>query len=178
MQTTFTDIQLKDKENKSSEKIIRKCVHCGMCNATCPTYQINGDELDGKDEALVPLDYETNGLILDDDLHSNLVMKLPQSCKLIAFFDACHSGTIMDLPYRYIGNRKSMIECKKINPKYLPLIVMVSGCQDNQTSADAYGIQGNKWSGAMTSVFLDILKKRDYNITCSDLLKKMKKQLK
>ena len=47
MQTTFTDIQLKDKENKSSEKIIRKCVHCGMCNATCPTYQINGDELDG-----------------------------------------------------------------------------------------------------------------------------------
>tara|TARA_Y100001970_G_C14200241_1_gene840682 strand:- start:99 stop:1394 length:1296 start_codon:yes stop_codon:yes gene_type:complete len=47
MQTTFTESQLKDKENKSSEKIIRKCVHCGMCNATCPTYQIIGDELDG-----------------------------------------------------------------------------------------------------------------------------------
>ncbi len=47
MQTSFTDNQLKDKENSSSEKIIRKCVHCGMCNATCPTYLINGDELDG-----------------------------------------------------------------------------------------------------------------------------------
>ena len=47
MQTLFTDNQLKDKENSSSEKIIRKCVHCGMCNATCPTYLINGDELDG-----------------------------------------------------------------------------------------------------------------------------------
>ena len=32
---------------KSSEKILRKCVHCGMCNATCPTYGINGDELEG-----------------------------------------------------------------------------------------------------------------------------------
>jgi glycolate oxidase iron-sulfur subunit len=47
MQTSFTEEQLKNKENKSSEEILRKCVHCGMCNATCPTYAINGDELDG-----------------------------------------------------------------------------------------------------------------------------------
>ncbi len=47
MQTNFTNEQLKDKENKSSEQIIRKCVHCGICNATCPTYNILGDELDG-----------------------------------------------------------------------------------------------------------------------------------
>ena len=47
MQTSFTENQLKDKENKSSEEILRKCVHCGMCNATCPTYEITGNELDG-----------------------------------------------------------------------------------------------------------------------------------
>jgi glycolate oxidase iron-sulfur subunit len=47
MQTTFTPDQLKNKNNKSTEEIVRKCVHCGMCNATCPTYQILGDELDG-----------------------------------------------------------------------------------------------------------------------------------
>ena len=47
MQTFFTEEQLKDKDNKSSEKILRKCVHCGFCNATCPTYQLLGDELDG-----------------------------------------------------------------------------------------------------------------------------------
>ena len=47
MQTTFTSDQLKTKNNKSTEEIVRKCVHCGMCNATCPTYQILGDELDG-----------------------------------------------------------------------------------------------------------------------------------
>ena len=47
MQTSFTENQLKDKDNRTSETIIRKCVHCGMCNATCPTYGILGDELDG-----------------------------------------------------------------------------------------------------------------------------------
>ena len=47
MQTNFTEEQLKNKDNHSSEKIFKKCVHCGMCNATCPTYQLLGDELDG-----------------------------------------------------------------------------------------------------------------------------------
>jgi len=47
METHFSKEQLKNKDNKSSEKIFRKCVHCGFCNATCPTYQLLGDELDG-----------------------------------------------------------------------------------------------------------------------------------
>ena len=47
METNFSKEQLKDHDNKSSEKILRKCVHCGFCNATCPTYQLLGDELDG-----------------------------------------------------------------------------------------------------------------------------------
>jgi len=47
METNFSENQLKDQNNKSSEKIIRKCVHCGFCNATCPTYQLLGNELDG-----------------------------------------------------------------------------------------------------------------------------------
>ena len=47
MQTNFTEDQLKNKDNKSTEKILRKCVHCGMCNATCPTFNLLGDELDG-----------------------------------------------------------------------------------------------------------------------------------
>ena len=47
MQTNFTEKQLIDSDNKSSEKIFKKCVHCGMCNATCPTFKLLGDELDG-----------------------------------------------------------------------------------------------------------------------------------
>jgi len=47
MQTNFSNEQLKNKDNKSSEQILRKCVHCGMCNTTCPTFALLGDELDG-----------------------------------------------------------------------------------------------------------------------------------
>ncbi|MEO0860076.1 MAG: glycolate oxidase subunit GlcF [Pseudomonadota bacterium] len=46
MQTTFTPEQLKDPAVARSNEILRSCVHCGFCTATCPTYQVLGDELD------------------------------------------------------------------------------------------------------------------------------------
>ena len=46
MQTTFTLAQLADPQTAVSEKILRTCVHCGFCTATCPTYVLLGDELD------------------------------------------------------------------------------------------------------------------------------------
>jgi glycolate oxidase iron-sulfur subunit len=47
MQTSFTLAQLADADVAESEKILRTCVHCGFCTATCPTYILTGDELDG-----------------------------------------------------------------------------------------------------------------------------------
>ena len=46
MRTQFTPEQLADPDVASSETILRKCVHCGFCTATCPTYLLLGDELD------------------------------------------------------------------------------------------------------------------------------------
>ncbi|WP_171238828.1 MULTISPECIES: glycolate oxidase subunit GlcF [unclassified Ruegeria] len=46
MQTTFTKKQLEDPAIQRSNEILRSCVHCGFCTATCPTYQVLGDELD------------------------------------------------------------------------------------------------------------------------------------
>ena len=46
MQTTFSAEQLADPANRASEKVLRTCVHCGFCTATCPTYVLLGDELD------------------------------------------------------------------------------------------------------------------------------------
>ncbi|ORX46391.1 hypothetical protein BCR36DRAFT_585208 [Piromyces finnis] len=61
----------------------------------------DGDEVDGYDETIIPLDYESAGQITDDIIYENLVTPLPQGCRLTAIFDSCHSGTVLDLPYTY-----------------------------------------------------------------------------
>ena len=47
MRTNFSARQLADSDTAEANKILRACVHCGFCNATCPTYLLLGDELDG-----------------------------------------------------------------------------------------------------------------------------------
>src|SRR3981081_2791480 len=46
MQTSFSLAQLADPDIKEADSILRACVHCGFCTATCPTYVLLGDELD------------------------------------------------------------------------------------------------------------------------------------
>ena len=78
METNFSKEQLKDKDNKSSEKIFRKCVHCGFCNATCPTYQLLGDELDGPRGRIY---------LIKDMLENNK----PANDKIVKHIDRCLS---------------------------------------------------------------------------------------
>lgn len=59
----------------------------------------NGDEVDGYDETLCPLDFETQGMIVDDEINASVVRTLPRGAKLHAIIDACHSGTVLDLPF-------------------------------------------------------------------------------
>ncbi|SEN36308.1 glycolate oxidase subunit GlcF [Halomonas caseinilytica] len=47
MQTHFTEQDLEQPHLREAERVLRTCVHCGFCNATCPTYQLLGDERDG-----------------------------------------------------------------------------------------------------------------------------------
>ena len=47
MQTTLSEQARQLPRAEEAERILRSCVHCGFCNATCPTYQLLGDELDG-----------------------------------------------------------------------------------------------------------------------------------
>ena len=80
----------------------------------------DGDEMDGMDETLIPVDYKSAGHIVDDDLHALLVAGLPAGVRLTAVMDCCHSGSVLDLPYTYapdgnleiieIDNRKQIIE--------------------------------------------------------------------
>jgi hypothetical protein len=58
-----------------------------------------GDEEDGFDDTIVPVDYQQTGQIRDDLLFERLVMPLPEGSQLTAVMDCCHSGTVLDLPY-------------------------------------------------------------------------------
>ncbi|KAI9275974.1 caspase domain-containing protein [Sporodiniella umbellata] len=61
----------------------------------------DGDEDDGYDETIYPVDHNVYGQIVDDMMHDIMVRPLPPGCRLTAIFDSCHSGTALDLPYIY-----------------------------------------------------------------------------
>jgi len=61
----------------------------------------DGDEEDGHDEVIYPVDFKTAGAIVDDEIHFTVVKPLQAGVRLTAIFDSCHSGSVMDLPYLY-----------------------------------------------------------------------------
>eukprot|EP01068_Selenidium_serpulae_P010809 Selendium_serpulae@DN5536_c2_g1_i2.p1 len=61
----------------------------------------SGDESDGFDESLMPVDYKKAGPLIDDVLHEIFVKNLPNGVRLTALLDCCHSGSLMDLPFAY-----------------------------------------------------------------------------
>lgn len=65
------------------------------------TKDLNGDEEDGYDEVIYPVDFKQNSHIVDDMMHDIMVRPLPAGCRLTAIFDSCHSGSALDLPYVY-----------------------------------------------------------------------------
>ncbi|KAF9960246.1 Ca(2+)-dependent cysteine protease [Mortierella alpina] len=69
-----------------------------------------GDETDGYDEIIYPCDYLRSGIISDDEMYDLLVKDLPAGVQLTALVDACHSGTMLDLPYVYNGNHVTELE--------------------------------------------------------------------
>ncbi|CAM9296919.1 unnamed protein product [Chrysoparadoxa australica] len=68
----------------------------------------NGDEADGKDETMVPLDYQRAGQIRDDLIFTELVVGVPKGVTLTVVMDCCHSGSILDLPYMFKADSATM----------------------------------------------------------------------
>ena len=62
---------------------------------------MDGDEEDGYDEVIYPVDFRQVGHITDDEMHRIMVRPLQAGVRLTAIFDSCHSGTALDLPYIY-----------------------------------------------------------------------------
>lgn len=65
------------------------------------TEDLDGDEQDGTDEVIYPVDFKQAGHIVDDEIHRIVVKPLQPGVRLTAIFDSCHSGSCMDLPYVY-----------------------------------------------------------------------------
>ncbi|CCU75775.1 Metacaspase [Blumeria hordei DH14] len=65
------------------------------------TKDLDGDEEDGYDEVIYPVDFRRVGHIVDDEMHRIMVASLLPGVRLTAIFDSCHSGTALDLPYIY-----------------------------------------------------------------------------
>lgn len=115
----------------------------------------DGDEQDGKDEVLCPSDYSRRGFITDDQIFDILIKPLPRGCKLFSIMDCCHSGTIMDLKYSFSPEKHRREISQTGNKECDAHVVMISGCRDEQTSADAF--IGGAYAGAMTTAFATCL---------------------
>lgn len=83
------------------------------------------DELDGFDEALCPLDHETEGLIIDDEINATIVRPLSRGVTLHTIIDACYSGTMLDLQFLCRMNRSLLIFLHSLN---IYLILKTSIC--------------------------------------------------
>lgn len=106
----------------------------------------SGDELDGKDEVLVPVDYTSKGVIRDDWLLRKFIQRVHSRVRFFGLIDACHSGTMLDLRYRNNkwANRKA---------SSAPNAMMISGAADHQYAWDVWDATYGR-CGAMTASFL------------------------
>lgn len=133
------------------------------------TIDRNRDETTGYDQMIVPSDLNS---IVDDELKSLIQRYLKKGVTLFAMFDSCFSGTVLDLKYQFYDTlHYDEYTENDSNLETLGNVIMISGCSDYQTSADAY-IQ-NRASGAMTWSLLET-KKQKPNCSWRELIKNMR----
>lgn len=114
----------------------------------------DGDEQDGMDETLVPLDYCTTGAMIVDDELKGVLKCLDETQSLFCVLDCCHSGTGIDLRFNVFekaGKQFVLVEDKNESATR-GNCVCLSGCQDSQTSADTF--EEGQAQGAMSYGFL------------------------
>jgi hypothetical protein len=136
----------------------------------------NGDEKDGKDECIVPLDYHKT--LIKDDLIASVIKNLDKSSKLHIAFDCCHSGSICDLPYNFIPNGNTIVktfekDCTMNTYRNSGQIIMISGCLDNQTSKE---VNWRQSEGAFTGSLRRYLMTTKNN-NCYDMLIELNKTI-
>lgn len=105
MQTTFNEKQLQDPGIQRANEILRACVHCGFCTATCPTYQVLGDELDSPRGRI----YQIKDMLENERVPDEKTVKHVDRClSCLACMTTCPSGVhymhLVDHAREYIEN--------------------------------------------------------------------------
>nr|QYA18771.1 metacaspase [Clandestinovirus] len=143
---------------------------------------LDGDETDLYDETILPCDFTTGGEIIDDELRNRLTTKIGPNSRLVGVLDCCHSGSSFDLPVQYldqsINNTQRLLT--SINTK-VPFtkgsVLMMSGCRDNQTSAEA-PMDGGLPAGALTTNLMSVLRSMGKRVpTWFEVWQKVKQRL-
>lgn len=134
---------------------------------------LNGDEKDGRDECICPLDFQKSGFIDDDTIRARVAVALPRNASLVAIFDSCYSGSAMDLRFGCLVSpqKQSIVEDVHYSATTAK-VVFISGCTDSQTSADAH--EEGKDTGAMTYALFKALEGAHYRVSYINLIKKMR----
>ncbi|CAH9084678.1 unnamed protein product [Cuscuta epithymum] len=136
----------------------------------------DGDEIDGIDESICPLDYDTEGKILDDEMNAKLVRPLTRGVTLHAIMDTCFSGTSMDLPFLCRMTRDGYVKWEDHRTPYSNVYkgtsggtaISISACDDDQNSADTTAFTGSA-IGVLTYGFIKALNE-DPKLTYGQLL--------
>lgn len=132
-------------------------------------------------ETLCPLDFRYAGEIIDDELNRILVNPLPQGVKLHAIIDACHSGSVMDLPFTatchagYLRWESEYGPGVRLQTKGTAggFCVQFGAARDFQAAADTTRLSGGVPTGAATFSFIQAIERRGLNISYGDLLVEM-----
>ena len=97
------------------------CVFCHYSGHGGKLRDDDGDEKDGYDETLIPVDYASAGQIRDDDIFKVLVGPMPRGAVMTCLMDCCHSGTVLDLPFDFVadGEQEEMHVNQKFDPQTL-----------------------------------------------------------
>lgn len=137
------------------------CLYLHYSGHGSQAFDASGDEKDGRDETVVPVDYLVSKQITDDELYSRLVKPLENTgARLFAVLDCCHSGSGMDLNMRYIVDKSARQITTEQGPDTRKSdnvdAVFFSGCSDSQTSADV--VENQVAFGAFTNAFLSTLR--------------------
>lgn len=111
----------------------------------------DGDEADGFDETLVPVDYASAGQIRDDDLFSTLVGPMAKGVTMTCIMDCCHSGTVLDLPFQFKADGEQQQMAAPPEFDFSSLIGLAATLAGSAAMASATGGSGNSGGDAMAN---------------------------